>query len=151
MYAAVAGAAREIATMRALGFRGLPVVVAVMLETMLLALVGGLLGGAIAWLVFNGYTVSTLSSNFSQVMFQFKVSPELLWNGIKWALGHRPGRRSVSRAARCATAGHGGPARGVTMQPLLIDIGLNLTHDSFDPDRARVVQEPGMRVCARPC
>ena len=87
MYAAVAGRAREIATMRALGFRGLPVVVAVMLETMLLALTGGLLGGAIAWLIFNGYTVSTLSSNFSQVMFQFKVSPELLWNGIKWALG----------------------------------------------------------------
>jgi putative ABC transport system permease protein len=54
---------------------------------MLLALIGGLLGGAIAWLVFNGYTVATLSSNFSQVMFQFRVSPELLWNGIKWALG----------------------------------------------------------------
>jgi len=87
MYAAVAGRAREIATMRAIGFRGLPVVVAVMLETMLLALLGGLIGGAIAWLVFNGYTVSTLGSNFSQVMFQFKVSPELLWNGLKWALG----------------------------------------------------------------
>ena len=87
MYAAVAGRAREVATMRAMGFRGLPVVVAVMLETMLLALVGGLLGGAVAWLIFNGYTVSTLSSNFSQVMFQFKVSTELLWNGLKWALG----------------------------------------------------------------
>ncbi|MCI4568215.1 ABC transporter permease [Lysobacter sp. CFH 32150] len=87
MYAAVAGRAREIATMRALGFRGLPVVVAVMLETMLLALLGGILGGAIAWLVFNGYSVSTLGSNFSQVMFQFKVSPELLWTGLKWALG----------------------------------------------------------------
>ena len=87
MYAAVAGRAREIATMRAIGFRGLPVVVAVMLETMLLALLGGLIGGAIAWLVFNGYSVSTLGNNFSQVMFQFKVSPELLWNGLKWALG----------------------------------------------------------------
>ncbi len=87
MYAAVAGRAREIATMRALGFRGLPVVVAVMLETMLLALLGGLLGAAIAWLVFNGYTVSTLGNNFSQVVFQFKVSPALLWSGLKWALG----------------------------------------------------------------
>jgi putative ABC transport system permease protein len=87
MYAAVAGRAREIATMRALGFRGLPVVTAVMLETMLLALLGGLLGAGIAWLVFNGYTVSTLGSNFSQVVFQFKVSPELLWTGLKWALG----------------------------------------------------------------
>jgi putative ABC transport system permease protein len=87
MYAAVAGRAREIATMRALGFRGLPVVVSVMLETMLLALLGGLLGAGIAWLVFNGYTVSTLGSNFSQVVFQFRVSPDLLWTGLKWALG----------------------------------------------------------------
>ncbi len=87
MYAAVAGRSREIATMRAIGFRGLPVVMAVMLETMLLALLGGIIGGAIAWLLFNGYSVSTLGSNFSQVMFQFKVSPELLWNGLKWALG----------------------------------------------------------------
>ncbi|WP_147654032.1 ABC transporter permease [Vulcaniibacterium gelatinicum] len=87
MYAAVATRAREIATLRALGFRGLPVVVAVMLETMLLALLGGLLGGALAWLLFNGYSVSTLSGNFSQVVFQFRVSPELLWTGLKWALG----------------------------------------------------------------
>jgi putative ABC transport system permease protein len=87
MYAAVAGRAREIATMRAIGFRGLPVVLAVMLETMLLALLGGVLGGLIAWLVFNGYSVSTLGSNFSQVVFQFKVSPQLLWTGLKWALG----------------------------------------------------------------
>ncbi len=87
MYAAVAGRAREIATLRALGFRGLPVVAAVMLETMLLALLGGLLGAAVAWLLFNGYTVSTLGQNFSQVVFQFRVSPELLWTGLKWALG----------------------------------------------------------------
>src|SRR6478735_364706 len=87
MYAAVAGRAREIATMRAIGFRGLPVVTAVMLETMLLALLGGLLGGLVAWLVFNGHTVSTLGNNFSQVVFQFRVSPQLLWTGLKWALG----------------------------------------------------------------
>ena len=87
MYAAVAGRAREIATMRAIGFRSLPVVMAVMLETMLLALLGGILGAAIAWAIFNGYTVSTLSQNFSQLVFQFKVSPALLWSGLKWALG----------------------------------------------------------------
>jgi len=87
MYAAVAGRSREIATMRAIGFRGVPVVVAVMLETMLLAFVGGLLGAAIAWLVFNGHTVSTLGNNFSQVVFQFRVTPDLLWTGLKWALG----------------------------------------------------------------
>ncbi|MEG0145971.1 MAG: ABC transporter permease, partial [Clostridia bacterium] len=87
MYAAVATRAREIATMRAIGFRGLPVVTAVMLETMLLALLGGLLGGLVAWAVFNNYTVSTLGNNFSQVVFQFQVSPQLLWTGLKWALG----------------------------------------------------------------
>lgn len=87
MYAAVTTRAREIATMRAIGFRGLPVVTAVMLETMLLALLGGVLGGLIAWAIFNGYSVSTLGSNFSQVVFQFRVSPELLWTGLKWALG----------------------------------------------------------------
>jgi putative ABC transport system permease protein len=87
MYSAVASRSREIATMRAIGFRGLPVVVAVMLETMLLALLGGVLGGALAWLIFNGYSVATLGANFSQVMFQFRVSPELLWNGLQWAFG----------------------------------------------------------------
>lgn len=87
MYAAVAGRAREIATMRAIGFSGLPVVVAVMLETMLLALLGGMIGAALAWLIFNNYSVSTLGNNFSQVVFQFKVSPALLWTGLKWALG----------------------------------------------------------------
>ena len=87
MYAAVAARAREIATLRAIGFRGLPVVVSVLLETMLLALLGGLVGALLAWLVFNGYTASTLSGNFSQVVFQFQVGPELVWTGLKWALG----------------------------------------------------------------
>ena len=87
MYAAVANRAREIATLRALGFTGVPVVVAVMLETMTLALAGGVLGAGIAWGVFNGFTVSTLGSNFSQVVFQFQVTPELMLRGLQWALG----------------------------------------------------------------
>lgn len=85
MFATVAARAREIATLRAIGFRGMPVVVAVMLETMLLAALGGLLGGLIAWLVFNGYTAST-STGVAILSFDFKVSPELLWQGLKWAL-----------------------------------------------------------------
>jgi putative ABC transport system permease protein len=87
MYATISVRAREIGTMRALGFRGTPVVVAVMLETMALALVGGLMGAGVVWLIFNGYTVSTLGNNFTQVVFQFRVSPDLLWTGFKWALG----------------------------------------------------------------
>jgi putative ABC transport system permease protein len=102
MYAAVATRAREIATMRALGFRGLPVVVSVLLETMLLALAGGLLGAAVAWLLFDHYTVSTLGGNFTQIVFDFRVSPALVWNGLKWALaiGFIGGLFPALRAAR---------------------------------------------------
>jgi putative ABC transport system permease protein len=87
MYAAVAARAREIATLRALGFTAVPVVVAVMLETMALALAGGVLGAGIAWAMFNGYAVSTLGSNFSQIVFQFQVTPALMFHGLLWALG----------------------------------------------------------------
>ncbi|TAH39845.1 MAG: ABC transporter permease [Gammaproteobacteria bacterium] len=103
MFAAVATRAREIATLRAIGFRGLPVVVAIMLETMLLALIGGLLGGFLAWLVFNGYTASTLAAGSTgQLTFEFDVSVALLWTGIKWALaiGFIGGLYPALRAAR---------------------------------------------------
>ena len=102
MYAAVAARTREIATLRAIGFRGIPVIVSVLLETMLLGLLGGLIGAALAWLIFNHYTVSTLGSNFSQVVFAFDVSPSLLWTGLKWALaiGFVGGLFPALRAAR---------------------------------------------------
>jgi putative ABC transport system permease protein len=102
MFAAIAARAREIATLRAIGFRGVPVVVSILLETMLLALLGGILGGAITWVIFNGYTASTLGASFSQVVFQFKVSPQLLWTGIKWAMaiGFVGGVFPAVRAAR---------------------------------------------------
>jgi putative ABC transport system permease protein len=102
MYAAVATRAREIATLRAIGFRGLPVIVSVLLETMLLALLGGVLGAALAWAIFDNYTASTLGSNFSQVVFAFKVTPQLLWSGLTWALaiGFVGGLFPAVRAAR---------------------------------------------------
>lgn len=102
MFATVATRAREIATLRAIGFRGVPVVVAVMLETMLLALLGGLLGGLLAWLVFNGYTASTIAGGVGQLSFTFKVSPDVLWTGLKWALaiGFVGGLFPAVRAAR---------------------------------------------------
>jgi putative ABC transport system permease protein len=73
---------------------------------MLLALIGGAFGGLVAWAVFNGYTVSTLGANFSQVVFDFRVSPELLWNGLKWALaiGFVGGLFPAMRAARLPVA-----------------------------------------------
>ena len=102
MFAAIQARAREIATLRAIGFRGVPVVVSVMLETMLLALLGGLIGAGIVWIVFNGYSASTLGANFSQVVFRFHVSGGLLWTGIKWALaiGFIGGLFPALRAAR---------------------------------------------------
>src|SRR6201999_3076496 len=77
MFAAVAARAREIATLRAIGFAGLPGGVAVMLEPMLLALIGGVVGGAIAWLVFNGYQASTLAGGaVGKLNFELRVTPE---------------------------------------------------------------------------
>jgi putative ABC transport system permease protein len=87
MFAAVAARAREIATLRAIGFRGLPVVVAVMLETMLLALIGGAIGGALAYLIFNGFQASTMAAgSVGKLSFELRVSGGLLWEGLKWAL-----------------------------------------------------------------
>jgi putative ABC transport system permease protein len=87
MYAAVSTRSREIATLRALGFSPAPVVISVMLEAALLALLGGVIGAGIAWLMFDNYTASTLGANFSQVVFAFQVSPRLILNGLLWALG----------------------------------------------------------------
>jgi putative ABC transport system permease protein len=103
MFAAVAARAREIATLRAIGFRGLPVVVAVMLETMLLALLGGIIGGALAWLVFDGYGASTLAAGtVGKLSFELTVTPALLGTGLKWALaiGFVGGLFPAVRAAR---------------------------------------------------
>lgn len=88
MYTAVVTRTVEIATLRALGFGRLPVVVSVMIESMALALLGGVLGALVAYFGFNGYTVSTLSNvSFSQIAFDFAVTPDLLRDGLIWALG----------------------------------------------------------------
>jgi putative ABC transport system permease protein len=87
MYSAVSARSREIATLRALGFPAVPVVVSVMLEAALLALAGGVIGAAIAWALFDNYTASTLGANFSQVVFAFRVTPGLILSGLLWSLG----------------------------------------------------------------
>ncbi len=87
MFAAVAARAREIATLRAIGFAGLPVVVAILLETMLLALAGGVIGGLAAWLLFNGYSASTMAAgSVGKLSFELHVTAGVLWQGLKWAL-----------------------------------------------------------------
>ncbi|GAB3371566.1 ABC transporter permease [Lysobacter rhizosphaerae] len=102
MYAAVAARGKEIATLRAIGFGGLPVLASVMIESMVLSLVGGVLGAVIAYLLFNNFSVSTLGQNFTQVVFAFKVTPGLVMTGLIIALviGFFGGLLPAWRAAR---------------------------------------------------
>ena len=102
-YAAVSVRTVEIATLRALGFGSAPVVASVMFEAMVLALVGGILGGAIVYAAFDGYGASTLNNTaHAQVAFGFRVTSQLLQLGIVWALalGFVGGLLPALRAAR---------------------------------------------------
>jgi putative ABC transport system permease protein len=103
MYSAIASRQVEIATLRAIGFGGAPVVVSVMIEALLLSLLGGAIGGALAYVYCDGATLSTLNFNtFSQVAFDFRVTPGLLVRGLVWALviGAAGGLLPAVRAAR---------------------------------------------------
>ena len=103
MYSAVASRTREIATLRALGFSGFSVVVSVLVESALLSVVGGVLGGVVAYTAFHGYQTATLNwQTFSQVSFAFNVTPDLLVQGGLYALvmGIVGGLFPAVRAAR---------------------------------------------------
>jgi len=103
MYSAIASRQVEIATLRAIGFGGAPVVVSVMIEALVLALLGGAVGGALAYVYCDGATLSTLNfSTFSQVAFDFRVTRALLAQGLLWALviGAAGGLLPAIRAAR---------------------------------------------------
>jgi putative ABC transport system permease protein len=107
MYTAVAARAREIATLRALGFHSGPVVISVLIESLLLALTGGVIGAGLAWLMFDGFSAATLNwSSFSQLTFAFYVSVPLLIQGIIFALviGFFGGLFPAVRAARLPVA-----------------------------------------------
>jgi putative ABC transport system permease protein len=103
MYTAVSTRSREIATLRALGFNSTSVVVSVLVESLALGAIGGLVGGVLAYLAFNGYQTSTMNfQTFSQVAFAFRVTPELLTMGVLYALlmGLVGGLFPAIRAAR---------------------------------------------------
>ena len=103
MYNAVASRTREIATLRALGFGAVAIVASVMAESAVLALLGGLLGGVLSWVFFDGYRTSTMNfQSFSQVAFAFRVTPVLLGQGLACALvmGLLGGILPAIRAAR---------------------------------------------------
>jgi putative ABC transport system permease protein len=103
MYTAVATRVREIATLRALGFNTFSVLVSVLAESLVLATLGGVLGGVVAYLGFNGYQTSTINfQTFSQVAFAFAVTPSLIAQGLVYAvaMGLIGGLLPAIRAAR---------------------------------------------------
>ncbi|HET7569015.1 MAG TPA: ABC transporter permease [Gammaproteobacteria bacterium] len=105
MYTIVSDRSREIATLRALGFGRFAVLSSVLLEGALLGLLGGALGGLVAYLAFNGFQASTVNQ-FSQVVFEFAVTPALIGGGIIYALimGFVGGLLPAIRAARLPVA-----------------------------------------------
>ena len=103
MYSAVSARAREIATLRALGFGAFPVVVSVLAEAVLIGFAGGAIGMTIAYFAFNGLQASTLNfTSFSQITFAFTGTPQLATQGLVYAvaLGLLGGLFPSVRAAR---------------------------------------------------
>jgi len=107
MYNAVASRGREIATLRALGFGVTPVICSVLIESLVLALAGGLIGGLAVYVVFDGYGAATMNfQTFSQIAFAFAVTPQLLLIAIILAaiIGLLGGFLPAIRAARLPIA-----------------------------------------------
>lgn len=102
MYSSVAARATEIATLRAIGFGGFSTFVGTLVESLILAAVGGMVGAAATYLVFDGFTASTMGGSFSQVVFNFQLSPHLIGQGLLLALvvGLFGGLFPALRAAR---------------------------------------------------
>jgi putative ABC transport system permease protein len=108
MYSAVAERGREIATMRALGFNPGSVVLSFLFEALLISFVGGIFG-CLAVLPLNGLTTSTINfQTFSNLAFAFKITFDLLWMGVVFALimgvlgGMPPAIRAASRPVATA-------------------------------------------------
>jgi putative ABC transport system permease protein len=108
MYSAVAERGREIATMRAVGFNPWSVVLSFLFEALLISFVGGVLG-CLAVLPLNGLTTSTINfQTFSNLAFAFKITFDLLWMGVIFALimgvlgGMPPAIRAASRPVASA-------------------------------------------------
>ena len=101
MYSAVAARTREIATLRALGFGGTAVVVSVLVEALLLAIPGALLGAGVATLLFNNHNIA-----MGSVSFPMSVTPGLVMLGVLWSLviGLIGGFAPSIRAARLPVA-----------------------------------------------
>jgi putative ABC transport system permease protein len=102
MSSSTASRSREIGTLRAIGFRRLPIFGGVMLESLLLALIGAAAGVGLAWAIFDGARGSTLGSSLGQVIFEYRMSPQLALRAVTLALliGALGGAAPAWRAAR---------------------------------------------------
>jgi putative ABC transport system permease protein len=97
MYSAASARAREIATLRAIGFAGLPVLISVLAEALVLSMVGALIGAGVAWIAFNGNLHA-----IGGTVISLAVTPGLVRNGVLFAcfLGFVGGFFPALRAAR---------------------------------------------------
>jgi putative ABC transport system permease protein len=87
MYSSIDDRRREIATLRAIGFPPVVVVVSILVESALLALCGGAVGAGVAWLIANGRTVSTaVGGDLRQLVFDVAMTPSVVLQGLGAAL-----------------------------------------------------------------
>src|ERR1043166_2604104 len=102
MYSSVDARATDIATLRAIGFSGFSAFVGTLSESLMLAVIGGAIGAAATFLLFDGFTSSTLGASFTPVVFSFKLTPRLIAEGVALALivGLIGGVLPAIRAAR---------------------------------------------------
>lgn len=86
MYTSVANRAGEIATLRAIGFSNVSAFFGTLAESVVLSVIGGLVGATLSYLAMDGFTTATMGASFTQVVFTFELSSELFQNGIMLAL-----------------------------------------------------------------
>ncbi|MEO1576580.1 MAG: ABC transporter permease, partial [Pseudomonadota bacterium] len=86
MYTSVSSRSTEIATLRAIGFSNSSAFFGTLIESIVLSIIGGVIGAVAAYLFMDGFSASTLGAGFTQVVFTFQLTPELFRNGIILAL-----------------------------------------------------------------
>ncbi len=103
MYAAVGSRTKEIGTLLALGFSRFAILLSFLVESVILACLGGILGCLFA-LPVNGMTTSTMNfASFSEIAFRFQVTPVMLLSGLAFAAimgavgGFLPSRNAARR------------------------------------------------------
>jgi putative ABC transport system permease protein len=81
MYTAVESRGREIATLRALGYRGFPIALSVLLEGAVLSIAGAMIGAVVAWALYDG-----VMSGFGSDVFILAVTPPMVAIGLAWGI-----------------------------------------------------------------